>query len=227
MELNDLDFKLAVKIYDKLYDKYTEDSSNYENAPYFTYCIGRLTVEKGEKIPNFIFGSTGMNTHRILDLYIRSLSEEELNTNVKSHWFNVGKYEIVDIVKLLIEKNYDIPQKLLSHIEDLNSYYSSSDIYYQVVKSLVLDRKIPFNKIQPVLMDSIGYVDMIEILSYLLLERRSKEITHKGWELLNIKGKINKSIKLNVIKPEDVPSDIEINLNESFSFKKHFNRQIL
>jgi hypothetical protein len=77
-------------------------------------------------------------------------------------------------------------------------------------------------------LDKIEDINISEILSNLLIAHRKKEITHKGWEILNNTGLINKAIKLKIINPEDVPSDIEIKiLNDSFGFKNYFNRQIL
>ena len=230
MELNDLDFKLAAKNYDKFLDRllYLIKNDTFHTTR-LMYDVGRMALEAGKEIPSWLYLYT--ERHFALDLYIRTLSEEDLNTKLPEHLFNVGKFECVPIIKLLIEKGYDIPEKLLKHLEDLNAYYSSSDIYFQIVKSLLLTHKIPFNKIPSILLDGIDYVHLSNILSELLLGHRKKEITPKGWEILNKAGLIERAIKLKIITPEDVPSDIEIKVfgvfGDSFSFKNYFNRHIL
>jgi membrane-associated HD superfamily phosphohydrolase len=225
MELNDLDFKIAAKNYDKFLDKRLDSVDVNDN--YLNYCIGRLAIEAGKAVPYWVYSNT-TNKRLKLDLYIRTMSEEEINTKLPEHSFDLGKFDVLDIVKLLIEKGYEMPEKFLKHMEDLDTYYKDSDIYYTVVKALLFKYNIPFNKIQTVLLDKIEDINISEILSNLLIAHRKKEITHKGWEILNNTGLINKAIKLKIINPEDVPSDIEIKiLNDSFGFKNYFNRQIL
>jgi hypothetical protein len=136
MELNDLDFKIAAKLYDKFLEKllYLIKNDKFHTKMY-VYDVGRLALEAGKEIPVWLYSYT--ESHFALDLYIRTLSEEDLNTKVPEHIFNIGsKFEILPIVKLLIEKGYDIPKKFLKHLEYINEYYSSSDIYYTCISKL-------------------------------------------------------------------------------------------
>jgi hypothetical protein len=226
MELNDLDFKLAAKIYDKFLDQRLNSIDTDDN--YLNYCVGRLAIEAGKAVPYWVYSNT-TNKQLKLDLYIRTLSEEDINTKLPESYFELGKFEILDITKLLIEKGYEIPEKFLNHMEDMDNYYKDSDIYYMVVRSLLFSYKIPFNKIPPVLIYKMEDYNLSNsILSELLVYGRIKEITHRGWEFLNNKGLINKAITIGYITADDIPSDLEIKIvNDSFSFKKHFNRQIL
>jgi len=226
MELNDLDFKIAAKNYDKFLDKRLDSVDVNDN--YLNYCIGRLAIEAGKAVPYWVYSNT-TNKRLKLDLYIRTMSEEDINTKLPEHYFDLGKFDVLDIVKLLIEKGYDIPEKFLKHMEDLDTYYKDSDIYYMIVRSLLFSYKIPFNKIPSVLIYKMGDHNLSNsILSELLVGGRIKEITHRGWEFLNSKGLIHKAIRLQYITADDIPSDLEIKiLNDSFGFKNYFNRQML